>query len=66
MSFTESAEKFAIAKAEEFEAEARKAGILRSLDATQASDWLWSIADAIRAACGQDPVARFGKAKGGK
>lgn len=58
MSCTESAEKFAREKAEEFEAESRKYGILRSVDATEASHWLWSVAAAIREALGDEPTPR--------
>jgi len=50
MSFHDSARTFALAKAAELEAESRKIGILRSVDATEASDWLASIAKAIREA----------------
>jgi hypothetical protein len=50
----DTARAFALVKADEFEKEARRIGILRSLDATRASDWLLGVAAAIREACGPD------------
>lgn len=58
MSFKESAQEFALEKALAFEEQALRVGIVRSVDATEASDWLWSIADAIREACGDSPAPR--------
>lgn len=52
MSCTETARTFALQKADELEAKARQLGILRSVDATEASRWLKDMATSIREACG--------------
>ena len=54
MSMEHRARAFALAKASEIETESHRIGILRSLDATRAAEWLASIARAIREAAGPD------------
>lgn len=67
MTFSESARTFALEKAAELEAESRKVGIMRSLDATRAAQWLKEIADAIRVAAGDvEPVSRPASSAKGK
>ena len=51
MSFTTRARHFALIKARELEREAQAIGIVRSVEATEASRWLKDIATAIREAC---------------
>ena len=51
MSCFKTARAFALQKADELEAKARQLGILRSVDATEASRWLKYMATSIREAC---------------
>ncbi len=54
MSFTETARQFALVQADLFEREARRVGIMRSVDATEAAAWLDDIAKNLRHACNPD------------
>jgi hypothetical protein len=58
MSFVEKAKSAVIGCAELLESEAHSIGILRSMEATEASNWLKDIAAQLRGACvdGDDPV----------
>ena len=56
MSFRESARLFALEQALGFEGKAQAIGMFRSVDATEAAKWLRELAQAIREACGDDPI----------
>lgn len=54
MSVWQRAQRVALEKARELEAEAAAIGIMRSVDATESSRWLAEVAAAIREACGPE------------
>lgn len=58
MSFVETAKAKVLECADVLEVEARRVGILRSMDATNASNWLKHVAKELRGACveEEDPV----------
>ncbi len=60
---TERAKELVTAKAREIDQEAHRIGVLRSLEATEVSQWLHDLAESMREAAGTDAASIVAGAK---